>query len=844
MKITHQRRRQIVPYLFLTVFTGFICWLFVGRHGMFASTIDWISQHSVIPDYFRKQFYHTKDFFPEFAAGIGGGQNIYHFSYYGLFNPMILCSYLLPFIKMSDYMIAVSFLGIVASVLLFFYWLDSHKFSMEISIAVSMIFTLASPIVFHSCRQVMFVNYMPFLCLSLIGVDRYWKNGRRGLYAAGIFLMVLTSFYFSIGGILAVCLYGISRCQKTQGKHPILKFGVPIVAAVCSAGVLLLPTGLALMKRNGASNPYHWKDLLLPDFSVERFAYSGYGIGLTAAALVVLFVGITYKCRRDCFLSAACLALLVFPVFTWALNGGLYARDKALIPLLPALLFLAAVFLQKLKQNEIPSWNVVGGILLTVFFCFVSFLLHGNGIESKESRFLLYEAGCSVVFALLYRKCRYTVCLAFPSIICLVAYGIFCNAAGGHILEKQFYRQVTDSAWEKEISDLLANEQGLFRLEQGGSFEEKKANINRIWDMRQWSSSIYSSVEADSYNKFREDVFGVEQPYRNHLMQGTSENPLFQKFMGVKYFLEQKAGQKAYDVHIQEQAAPVLYATDQLISQKAYESLSFPYNQTALMQFAVANDGTDFTEQGKKKELYQVNQADVSVSESKGITKVENGYHIQAKSEVEANLIVLEDEEFTGGERLLFAQFDVENKKETHDVFVDLAGERNKLSAKDHIYYNGNTSFTYAVRLAEGESRVKLSFSAGDYVISNLKCFIGSGEILQEDSLYQSEFQPDFVKTKGNRISGKLSVKNDGCLVTSIPYDSGFEIWIDGVCVKPQKINMAFLGAAITKGEHRVEIIYHAAGVTMGKLISCAGLLMWGFLLAMDRRRNGAGSFC
>lgn len=155
MKITHQRRRQIVPYLFLTVFTGFICWLFVGRHGMFASTIDWISQHSVIPDYFRKQFYHTKDFFPEFAAGIGGGQNIYHFSYYGLFNPMILCSYLLPFIKMSDYMIAVSFLGIVASVLLFFYWLDSHKFSMEISIAVSMIFTLASPIVFHSCRQVM-----------------------------------------------------------------------------------------------------------------------------------------------------------------------------------------------------------------------------------------------------------------------------------------------------------------------------------------------------------------------------------------------------------------------------------------------------------------------------------------------------------------------------------------------------------------------------------------------------------------------------------------------------------------------------------------------------------------
>ena len=92
MKLILERKRQIVPYLFLTAFTCFVCWYFVGRHGMFASTVDWISQHSVIPDYFRRQFYQTKELFPEFAAGIGGGQNIYHFAYYGLYHPMILFS--------------------------------------------------------------------------------------------------------------------------------------------------------------------------------------------------------------------------------------------------------------------------------------------------------------------------------------------------------------------------------------------------------------------------------------------------------------------------------------------------------------------------------------------------------------------------------------------------------------------------------------------------------------------------------------------------------------------------------------------------------------------------------
>ena len=33
---------------------------------------------------------------------LGGGQNIYNFAYYGLYNPVILLSYALPFVKMGD----------------------------------------------------------------------------------------------------------------------------------------------------------------------------------------------------------------------------------------------------------------------------------------------------------------------------------------------------------------------------------------------------------------------------------------------------------------------------------------------------------------------------------------------------------------------------------------------------------------------------------------------------------------------------------------------------------------------------------------------------------------------
>ena len=104
--MNRQKFKQTIPYLILGMATLFFCWFFCGRYGVFGSKVDWISQHSVLPDYFRQQFYNTGQLFPEFAANIGGGQNIYNFAYYGLYSPVVLISYFLPFVKMSDYMMA------------------------------------------------------------------------------------------------------------------------------------------------------------------------------------------------------------------------------------------------------------------------------------------------------------------------------------------------------------------------------------------------------------------------------------------------------------------------------------------------------------------------------------------------------------------------------------------------------------------------------------------------------------------------------------------------------------------------------------------------------------------
>ena len=46
----------LASYAVLAVLTVAACWFFAGRYGVFGANMDWISQHSVFPEYFRQQF--------------------------------------------------------------------------------------------------------------------------------------------------------------------------------------------------------------------------------------------------------------------------------------------------------------------------------------------------------------------------------------------------------------------------------------------------------------------------------------------------------------------------------------------------------------------------------------------------------------------------------------------------------------------------------------------------------------------------------------------------------------------------------------------------------------------
>ncbi len=572
-------KNEVWNYIFLAVLSLFFCWLFIGRFSGLGAKTDWLNQHCVFPEYFRQQFYETGKLFPEFAPNIGAGQNIYNFSYYGFLSPVVLISYLLPWVSMERYLVAASVLGLAASVLLFYRWLRGCGFLKGTSFFCALIFLLAGPMIYHTFKQIMFVNYMPFLCLGFLGVDRYFEKQKPGLFLLGVFLMIMTSFYFSVGGILVLVLYGVYRYVQMKGEKgekislkDFFKDGflflLPVFAAVFMSGILLVPTAFSLTGREGSleESSLSLAGLFLPSVRPDLFFYGNYGLGLTTMGLTILFTGILLGFRRKpvSYIKAQerilfwGLGILLFvPLFCCLLNGGLYVRAKAMIPLLPLVCYCFAWYAEKMKKREISFWRAAipyGMTILCLFFvrAEIKNKLFSDSLGMEACYALLGEAFLLLVLFVLYWKWRKESLLLIPSVLLLFCqpFAVSCLQDSTYALNTQFtdeelYAELTGEEIEKTIKEVSEREAGFFRMEQQDGVAKNLLNINRVWNARQYISSLYSSTYHEEYRKFRSQVFQMEEPYRNFLMQSVSVHPIFQKVMGVKYVLQDtKEGQK------------------------------------------------------------------------------------------------------------------------------------------------------------------------------------------------------------------------------------------------------------------------------------------------------------
>ncbi len=780
MKI-NKKTLLFISILMLTF--AVIYFLLTKNQFLYGSNLDYKDQHMLFPEYFRLLFYETKDILPDFMPNLGGGQNIYYSSYYGLLNPVILFSYLFPALSMVKYLNITMILTVISSVILLYFYLRKNKKSEETSFIISFMFMCAVPLIFHSHRHIMFINYMPFLIMGLYGIDRFIEKKKSLLLITSLVLMIFTSYFFSVSGLIALFIFGVYRYLKKEGNTSIkkliqfkLKLTLPFIISVLIAGVLLLPTASALLTGRLESNVIiTFKDLFMPKLFM---LYDNYNMGLTAASLLGVILILIKGSKADKLLSIILLLFTAIPIFNYVLNGFMYIDAKSLIPFIPLVMVL---------------------------------------ISELENKFEIKKKSIKIIIV------SYII---ISSLSLTVSHNLKDN-----LIEKEYIDNTNN--YSNVVDKIVSSDSDVYRI---NNLTMGMSSVNMVTNLNEYKTSIYSSTFNTDFKDYYYNELNNNMVYRNKFVTNSSSNIFSQILFGEKYIIStEKLGavykeeftQDNYIVYKNENVLPLAYATTNYINYKEYESLSQFDKLINIPGSIISNSQTT------KELMYSENiKLDIkSLSqENIDIEPLVNGYKVTSK---EDGLLELELENILEKDIMML---DFTLIAETCDLSIVINGIENKLTDKDWKYYNENEKFTY---ILTGVEKLEVKFTEGIYNISDITVSKINEEVLNKvnENIVPFNFNED--KTKGDYILGNITLKEEAYFTLSIPYDDGFEIKVNEEEVEYEKVNNAFIGLKLDKGFNEIIIEYKAPYKSEGLVISVVGVIaLIGYIVVEKRLRD------
>ena len=787
-------------FILLGIALGSILLIFISGN-IFGSNMDFINQHAVLPEYFREYFYTNHKLIPEIFYNLGAGENAFNFSYYGLLSPVILISYLLPFISMRNYIMGSSIIMLLISIFLFYKWIR-NSFDSKYTCLLTLIFMLASPIFFHFHRQLMFVNYLPFLLLTFINIDK----DNKFMIVINIFLMIMTSYYFSVVGIVGVIVYYLYKNFNNSFKEKI-KIFIPVFIAIALSGILLIPTIDSILANRMTTNTnLNILELFIPNFNYSSVLYSSYALGLFSIAIISLIWLLLKNDKKTKFLSICLLTIITFPIFRYLFNGGLYIRSKVLIPLLPLFILELGLFLKDLFDNNVALKKLSIGVIIALIFSLFNFSL-----------VYVIDLSLTLILILIYSKIKCKKIIYIPLILLFITSFIYTNINENYLTIKEYNGlNKSNETIEKALTD-----SDFYRL---SDLTNTLYNVN-YGDY--YKTSIYSSTVNNNYSNFYYDILNMNNNNYNNLIIRNTDNIIFNRLMSVKYVYSNKKlgnGYKEIGHNIYENvlALPLGYASSNIYSLEQFSNLDYPYNLKYLLNGIVADNSNGDTENIVEKieipipsylgDFININNNKINVEEDSSFT-INLGKNLTNK------LLIITIEGLES------------NSCKLGDIGITINGVENTLNCKTWLYNNNNTTFNFIIN--ENDLRyLDVAIKKGEYNISDIKTYTIDMKYLET-----AFDQMGNITISDNKVTGDINITEDGYMTISIPYDKNFHIYVDSKEVEYEKVNTVFLGFKINKGYHQIEVVYKNKMIMIGRITSIGGLLSLVIYLLLTKKK-------
>ncbi len=699
--------------------------------------------------------------------------------------------------------------------------------------------------------NIMWLDTAALLPLVALGIHQLVRKKDFRLYVLTLFFSLFANYYIGLFTCIFCGLYyfGVCMYEKRGIKKTLKGIGSMVVYSalgIAMAAVLLLPAYLCLRNTYYASSSFPESVAFfysLPELIKNLFAFTepSYLEGvpnLHCGLFVLPFAAVFFSTRKIALKEKIYFAVfLVFLILSFNMNvldfiwHGFHYTN--MVPHRFVFLFTFLVMVAGYRGYLVVRRT---DLFDTLTMIFAAGLLLALGFFSLERKIWAANLVLFLIFiglALLYKKriMKWKLYVTMISFVLLVEYILSAYISVDTGGSSQFSTYPADN---KAVSELVGEMEELekdspefYRVEFASPYTLNDSALYGTHGITCFSSMCNGNLS------YALEKLGLAADDGSNRYAYRLTSPVITSFLNVKYLITRE-GAFVSDTWSRVNSAThlVSYRNDYPLPigfMTRKELLDTDINQ--LNPFDVQNQ-LFANATGVKEDVFE--KIELSESEATGCALTvydDESYYMQSDGGEKDGEVKLSFDVETEKEFFAYATCSFGSKK----VYAFGGGLNKELNAEyPYIAFlkrtttDGTLGFSYVVKTGEyGDSALYLRSL-------NEEAFERGYEELADEPLTVTEYTD-------TGLEGNVTVKEDGYLFTSIPYEKGWSLYVDGKKTEIEPFCQAFIGARLSKGEHEISLKYIPEGFVAGSIISGAAFVLF-FLFCIRRRRKGVRS--
>lgn len=893
--------RLIYMSFILTAVIVLSTYMFVGFFPFGENTImrvDLYHQYGPFHEELRHRLLNGQSLFYSWEGGLGK-EFISQLAYYTA-SPISLLMLLFPQGLLPEAMAVFALLKISFAAAFFSYYLKKTFSKNDMSIVIFSIMYAFMAFFTAYYWNIMWLDAIAMFPFVALGIESLVKDGKYKTYAISLALVIIFNFYIAfIVCVFAVLYYLVilfsNYSLKTDKKIIInrtIKFSIMSLIAGGISMILTIPTAIALSHTATSDSSF-------PKFKVYQNIYQMITNHFVGARPVVLarnedlpnvYSGVftmillpAYFANRKIALKEKLLfaALIIFMLLCSNINILDYLIHGAHFPSnLPhrytfiysfILIMLAYKAFINIKDVNIKYVVIIGAVYIANMLITEYLVVPGNKeVERVLTDIdILVNAIIIVIYILIIKYMQKSRARDYSKLISILlilvlSESVYASFAG--------FSYVGTTNREKYVKYIDGTNEVLDYLEENDNDEFYRMDFRRFTTINdaalyhfrgfsQFSSLAYGDTSAligdigvaatgNSYRYY--DPTPLVDAIFNMKYIMNKDNPLSKtRYEHIADFggneldsasdeentednnlLKKKTTSANVSLYKNNQYLPLGFMTNKdILEWKTKDSTPFEVQNDFVRTAAGISD-----EMITPIEIKEFNYENIKITDDNG----KNAYKYKLTNPDDLSAIPsVSSKIYNDKEQHVYIYVDAGNAKRVKYSFADVSEDR-ELSAGKSLFDLGqvpadteiSVNFTLD-RKGEYEKTYRQSGNVKIYAgVFNQDVFDKVYNKLSEQPMDIYDFSSDTL------LKAKLNAKEDGILFTSIPYDKGWNVTIDGE--KAELIPIAgdgLIGINVTQGEHEIVFKYKAPGFVLGLIITLISLAAFALYIFIDNKK-------